>query len=130
MTVADDDVLDLACVYTQHPKVVHEDGARESDVEQDSRFMPPASCRHEQADSVLRLWRSAPLIKMFDQAGSHAVAIAEIHVRQKHVDPVLDQDNDLDAVGLEDAHQMIASGLTGEPTAPVIGSGGAEKKNS
>ena len=129
--VADHDVLDPARVDTERAQVVHEDGAGEPDVEQGGRRVVAAPRGDQEADPVLGLWRCPPLVEVVDQAGADAMpAVAELQVGQEHVDPVLDQDGDLHAVGLDGAHQKIANGLTGDPTAPVMGSGGAVKKNS
>ena len=131
VAVADDDVLDPLRVDAERPEVVHQHAARQPDVEQRRRLVSALARRHEQADPVLRLRGDAALVKVLNQPGPNAVtAVPEVQVRQEHVDPVLDQHGDLDAVGLEVGHQKIANGLIGEPTAPVIGSGGAVKKNS
>lgn len=131
VTMADHNVFDAGRVNAQRSKVVHQNGSRQPHVEQCRRRMAPVSRRDEDADSVFRLRWDSSLIEMVDEACAYAVPpVTEVEVGEKHVDPVLDEDSDLDAVSLECAHQKIASGLIGEPTAPVIGRGGAVKKKS
>ncbi|MFC3244950.1 hypothetical protein ACFOJ6_25055 [Gordonia humi] len=52
-----------------------------------------------------RLWWDPSLIEMFDEAGAYTVpAVTEVQVGKKHVDPVFDENSDLNAVSLKCAH--------------------------
>src|SRR5437870_13069197 len=105
MTVTDHDVIYQGRGFPHCTKVVREDASSKTYVEEHGQLVVAPHRSHEEAYSVLRLRRSQLWIEVINQADPIDVAsiprVRSLPVRQEHVDPIVDEDADLDGVRLE-----------------------------
>lgn len=101
VAMTDHHMINCSGVDAERAAVVVKDSSREAHVEQHGGRPSPRRCPYKERDTVLGLWRQELWVKVLDEARARDTMVPDGLVRKQHVDAVVDENGDLDIVGLE-----------------------------